>query len=143
MWDGGIIGTTSGIPSLEVGTETLQSDFQVQTRLQKSTCASQLTQIDSCLVAWCVSMCKSASVYETNKNPFELQCIQEMGNGKANRLYEAYLPENFRRPQTDQHPVFLWCWGNTEPFNLVALQLHSLHRRFHFMCLGISCENEE
>ncbi|XP_062365268.1 stromal membrane-associated protein 2 isoform X5 [Cinclus cinclus] len=25
-----------------------------------------------------------------------------MGNGKANRLYEAYLPENFRRPQTDQ-----------------------------------------
>ncbi|XP_009876084.1 PREDICTED: stromal membrane-associated protein 2 [Apaloderma vittatum] len=28
--------------------------------------------------------------------------MQEMGNGKANRLYEAYLPENFRRPQTDQ-----------------------------------------
>uniref|UniRef100_F7F8A5 Small ArfGAP2 n=1 Tax=Ornithorhynchus anatinus TaxID=9258 RepID=F7F8A5_ORNAN len=27
--------------------------------------------------------------------------MQEMGNGKANRLYEAYLPENFRRPQTD------------------------------------------
>ncbi|XP_027765189.1 stromal membrane-associated protein 2 [Empidonax traillii] len=25
-----------------------------------------------------------------------------MGNGKANRLYEAFLPENFRRPQTDQ-----------------------------------------
>ncbi|XP_044280755.1 stromal membrane-associated protein 2 isoform X1 [Varanus komodoensis] len=32
----------------------------------------------------------------------QIQCMQEMGNGKANRLYEAYLPENFRRPQTDQ-----------------------------------------
>ncbi|KAM9039287.1 stromal membrane-associated protein 2 isoform X1 [Sarcophilus harrisii] len=31
----------------------------------------------------------------------QIQCMQEMGNGKANRLYEAYLPENFRRPQTD------------------------------------------
>ncbi|XP_077693769.1 stromal membrane-associated protein 2 isoform X2 [Eretmochelys imbricata] len=28
--------------------------------------------------------------------------MQEMGNRKANRLYEAYLPETFRRPQTDQ-----------------------------------------
>ncbi|XP_013363263.1 PREDICTED: stromal membrane-associated protein 2 isoform X2 [Chinchilla lanigera] len=27
--------------------------------------------------------------------------MQEMGNGKANRLYEAYLPETFRRPQID------------------------------------------
>ncbi|XP_074832597.1 stromal membrane-associated protein 2 isoform X2 [Carettochelys insculpta] len=32
----------------------------------------------------------------------QIQCMQEMGNGKANRLYEAYLPETFRRPQTDQ-----------------------------------------
>ncbi|NWX58200.1 SMAP2 protein, partial [Promerops cafer] len=37
----------------------------------------------------------------------QIQCVQEMGNGKANRLYEAYLPENFRRPQTDQHPFSL------------------------------------
>ncbi|NXG43030.1 SMAP2 protein, partial [Psilopogon haemacephalus] len=45
----------------------------------------------------------------------QIQCMQEMGNGKANRLYEAYLPENFRRPQTDQHPFFLCCcW---EPFH--------------------------
>ncbi|NWX74799.1 SMAP2 protein, partial [Alca torda] len=44
----------------------------------------------------------------------QIQCMQEMGNGKANRLYEAYLPENFRRPQTDQHPFFLYCWGNME-----------------------------
>ncbi|XP_020668596.3 stromal membrane-associated protein 2 [Pogona vitticeps] len=32
----------------------------------------------------------------------QIQCMQEMGNGKANRLYEAYLPDSFRRPQTDQ-----------------------------------------
>ncbi|XP_008165354.2 stromal membrane-associated protein 2 [Chrysemys picta bellii] len=32
----------------------------------------------------------------------QIQCMQEMGNRKANRLYEAYLPETFRRPQTDQ-----------------------------------------
>lgn len=32
-----------------------------------------------------------------------LQCMQEMGNGKANRLYEAYLPETFRRPQIDPY----------------------------------------
>ncbi|NXG88293.1 SMAP2 protein, partial [Stercorarius parasiticus] len=44
----------------------------------------------------------------------QIQCMQEMGNGKANRLYEAYLPENFRRPQTDQHPFFLCSWGNME-----------------------------
>ncbi|XP_030073329.1 stromal membrane-associated protein 2 [Microcaecilia unicolor] len=32
----------------------------------------------------------------------QIQCMQEIGNAKANRLYEAYLPENFRHPQTDQ-----------------------------------------
>ncbi|XP_036300039.1 stromal membrane-associated protein 2 isoform X2 [Pipistrellus kuhlii] len=31
----------------------------------------------------------------------QIQCMQEMGNGKANRLYEAFLPETFRRPQID------------------------------------------
>ncbi|KAK2518592.1 Smap2 [Columba guinea] len=59
----------------------------------------------------------------------QIQCMQEMGNGKANRLYEAYLPENFRRPQTDQHPFFLCCRGNAEPSHLVAFYLRSLHRR--------------
>ncbi|NWT39889.1 SMAP2 protein, partial [Chroicocephalus maculipennis] len=58
----------------------------------------------------------------------QIQCMQEMGNGKANRLYEAYLPENFRRPQTDQHPFFLCCWGNMEPFHLVALAVESFIR---------------
>jgi len=32
--------------------------------------------------------------------------MQEMGNTKARLLYEANLPENFRRPQTDQYPFW-------------------------------------
>ncbi|NWQ92522.1 SMAP2 protein, partial [Burhinus bistriatus] len=58
----------------------------------------------------------------------QIQCMQEMGNGKANRLYEAYLPENFRRPQTDQHPFFLCCWGNMESLHPVALAVESFIR---------------
>lgn len=59
-----------------------------------------------------------------SRNSFGFQCVQEMGNGKANRLYEAYLPENFRRPQTDQHPFFFFfSWKNTEPFHPGALWL--------------------
>uniref|UniRef100_A0A8C0HGJ0 Small ArfGAP 1 n=1 Tax=Chelonoidis abingdonii TaxID=106734 RepID=A0A8C0HGJ0_CHEAB len=33
-------------------------------------------------------------------------CMQDMGNTKARILYEANLPENFRRPQTDQAVEF-------------------------------------
>ncbi|XP_030645404.1 stromal membrane-associated protein 2 [Chanos chanos] len=32
----------------------------------------------------------------------QIQCVQEMGNAKAKRLYEAFLPECFQRPETDQ-----------------------------------------
>ncbi|XP_073427966.1 stromal membrane-associated protein 2 [Dendrobates tinctorius] len=32
----------------------------------------------------------------------QIQCMEEMGNGKARRLYEAFLPDSFIRPQTDQ-----------------------------------------
>lgn len=36
--------------------------------------------------------------------------MQDMGNTKARLLYEANLPENFRRPQTDQYPfILLYC----------------------------------
>ncbi|XP_040839549.1 stromal membrane-associated protein 1 isoform X5 [Ochotona curzoniae] len=38
--------------------------------------------------------------------PEQIQCMQEMGNTKARLLYEANLPENFRRPQTDQAVEF-------------------------------------
>ncbi|KAM6958900.1 stromal membrane-associated protein 2 [Aplochiton taeniatus] len=32
----------------------------------------------------------------------QIQCVQEIGNAKARRLYEAFLPECFQRPETDQ-----------------------------------------
>ncbi|XP_023687848.1 stromal membrane-associated protein 2 [Paramormyrops kingsleyae] len=32
----------------------------------------------------------------------QIQCVQEMGNAKARRLYEAFLPACFQRPETDQ-----------------------------------------
>uniref|UniRef100_A0A3Q4ABP1 Arf-GAP domain-containing protein n=1 Tax=Mola mola TaxID=94237 RepID=A0A3Q4ABP1_MOLML len=32
----------------------------------------------------------------------QVQCVQEMGNAKAKRLYEAFLPECFQRPESDQ-----------------------------------------
>ncbi|XP_045860745.1 stromal membrane-associated protein 1 isoform X3 [Meles meles] len=38
--------------------------------------------------------------------PEQIQCMQDMGNTKARLLYEANLPENFRRPQTDQAVEF-------------------------------------
>ncbi|XP_031145135.1 stromal membrane-associated protein 1-like [Sander lucioperca] len=36
----------------------------------------------------------------------QIQSIQDMGNTNARRLYEANLPEGFRRPQTDQAVEF-------------------------------------
>ncbi|XP_062896359.1 stromal membrane-associated protein 1 isoform X4 [Mobula hypostoma] len=38
--------------------------------------------------------------------PEQIQCMQDMGNTKAQLLYEANLPEHFRRPQTDQAVEF-------------------------------------
>ncbi|KAJ8402727.1 hypothetical protein AAFF_G00363990 [Aldrovandia affinis] len=35
--------------------------------------------------------------------PEQIQSVQDMGNSRARRLYEANLPDNFRRPQTDHH----------------------------------------
>ncbi|XP_020557156.1 stromal membrane-associated protein 1 isoform X2 [Oryzias latipes] len=34
--------------------------------------------------------------------PEQIQSMVDMGNTRAKHLYEAHLPENFRRPQTDQ-----------------------------------------
>ncbi|KAM9803692.1 stromal membrane-associated protein 1-like [Neosynchiropus ocellatus] len=34
--------------------------------------------------------------------PEQIQSMVDMGNGRARRLYEAHLPENFMRPQSDQ-----------------------------------------
>ncbi|XP_057198601.1 stromal membrane-associated protein 1 isoform X1 [Triplophysa rosa] len=38
--------------------------------------------------------------------PEQIQSVQSMGNTRARQLYEAHLPENFRRPQTDQAVEF-------------------------------------
>uniref|UniRef100_A0A671P5A2 Stromal membrane-associated protein 1-like n=1 Tax=Sinocyclocheilus anshuiensis TaxID=1608454 RepID=A0A671P5A2_9TELE len=38
--------------------------------------------------------------------PEQIQSVQSMGNTKARQLYEAHLPENFRRLQTDQAVEF-------------------------------------
>ncbi|XP_048863697.1 stromal membrane-associated protein 1-like [Brienomyrus brachyistius] len=38
--------------------------------------------------------------------PEQIQSIQDMGNTKARLLYEGHLPQNFRRPQTDQAVEF-------------------------------------
>ena len=32
---------------------------------------------------------------------FQMQSVQQMQNSKARAIYEANLPEDFRRPQTD------------------------------------------
>ncbi|XP_034538568.1 stromal membrane-associated protein 1-like isoform X2 [Notolabrus celidotus] len=34
--------------------------------------------------------------------PEQIQSMVDMGNNRARQLYEAHLPESFRRPQTDQ-----------------------------------------
>ncbi|XP_075454182.1 stromal membrane-associated protein 1 isoform X2 [Ascaphus truei] len=38
--------------------------------------------------------------------PEQIQCMQDMGNTRARLMYEGNLPENFRRPQTDQSVEF-------------------------------------
>uniref|UniRef100_A0A8D2C4R2 Small ArfGAP 1 n=1 Tax=Sus scrofa TaxID=9823 RepID=A0A8D2C4R2_PIG len=50
--------------------------------------------------------------------PEQIQCMQDMGNTKARLLYEANLPENFRRPQTDQYPLkisLFWISSSDAP----------------------------
>lgn len=31
----------------------------------------------------------------------------EMGNSRARAVYEANMPDNFRRPQTDSYPFYV------------------------------------
>ncbi|XP_067862469.1 stromal membrane-associated protein 2-like [Heptranchias perlo] len=49
-----------------------------------------------------VHISKVKSVNLDQWTPEQIQCIQEMGNPKARTLYEAYLPDDFKRPQIDQ-----------------------------------------
>lgn len=47
--------------------------------------------------------CESVFVYKKFFiTPYlQLQNLQQMGNSRARAVYEANLPDNFRRPQTD------------------------------------------
>ncbi|NWV42831.1 SMAP2 protein, partial [Grantiella picta] len=63
----------------------------------------------------------------------QIQCVQEMGNGKANRLYEAYLPENFRRPQTDQHPFSLEKHGAFPSWRTVESFIRDKYEKKKYM----------
>ncbi|XP_029298800.1 stromal membrane-associated protein 2 [Cottoperca gobio] len=49
-----------------------------------------------------VHISKVKSVNLDQWTQVQVQCVQEMGNAKAKRLYEAFLPECFHRPETDQ-----------------------------------------
>uniref|UniRef100_A0A3B4ZTS9 Arf-GAP domain-containing protein n=1 Tax=Stegastes partitus TaxID=144197 RepID=A0A3B4ZTS9_9TELE len=58
--------------------------------------------------------------------PEQIQSMVDMGNTRARKLYEAHLPESFRRPQTDQYPP---------PVNLLASA--SISPRFHFHKISV------
>ncbi|XP_051949003.1 stromal membrane-associated protein 2-like [Xyrauchen texanus] len=47
-----------------------------------------------------ISRVKSVNLDQWTQD--QIQSVQEMGNAKARRLYEAFLPECFQRPETDQ-----------------------------------------
>jgi len=40
-------------------------------------------------------------------NLLHVQMVQQVGNRQARCIYEAGLPENFRRPQTDSYPLLV------------------------------------
>lgn len=48
-----------------------------------------------------VHISKVKSVNLDTWTPEQVACLQQMGNSQARAVYEANLPDNFRRPQTD------------------------------------------
>lgn len=48
-----------------------------------------------------VHISKVKSVNLDTWTPEQIACLQQMGNSRARAVYEANLPDNFRRPQTD------------------------------------------
>ncbi|KAJ3610053.1 hypothetical protein NHX12_022147 [Muraenolepis orangiensis] len=49
-----------------------------------------------------VHIARVKSVNLDQWTPEQIQSVVDMGNRRARLLYEAHLPESFRRPQTDQ-----------------------------------------
>ena len=52
---------------------------------------------------------KVKSVNLDTWTPQEVSSMQIMGNGRARAVYEANIPEGFRRPQTDTQLVTFFC----------------------------------
>jgi len=48
-----------------------------------------------------VHISRVKSVNLDSWTPEQVTSLQQMGNSRARAVYEAYLPENFRRPQAD------------------------------------------
>uniref|UniRef100_A0A8C0BZP4 Small ArfGAP 1 n=1 Tax=Buteo japonicus TaxID=224669 RepID=A0A8C0BZP4_9AVES len=65
--------------------------------------------------------------------PEQIQCMQEMGNTKARLLYEANLPENFRRPQTDQAVEFFIRdkYEKKKYYDKNAVNAFNVSKQFH------------
>uniref|UniRef100_A0A673HWY1 Stromal membrane-associated protein 1-like n=1 Tax=Sinocyclocheilus rhinocerous TaxID=307959 RepID=A0A673HWY1_9TELE len=88
--------------------------------------------------------------------PEQIQSVQSMGNTKARQLYEAHLPENFRRPQTDHLSccvlLFSCCCqihklsdsvASTSNFFLVSntkrFRVSTTLKTFKVLHVGLSC----
>lgn len=56
---------------------------------------------------WLSNSFRSDAIYNVWLILNRLQCLQQMGNSRARAVYEANLPDNFRRPQSE---------GNLESF---------------------------
>ncbi|XP_067361099.1 stromal membrane-associated protein 2 isoform X2 [Channa argus] len=59
----------------------------------------------------------------------QVQCVQEMGNAKAKRLYEAFLPECFQRPETDQSAeIFIRDKYDKKKYMDKVIDIHMLRK---------------
>ncbi|XP_014877820.1 stromal membrane-associated protein 1-like isoform X2 [Poecilia latipinna] len=76
--------------------------------------------------------------------PEQIQSMVDMGNTRARQLYEAHLPESFRRPQTDQAvEVFIRDkyerkkYYDQEALAAASVSITSTCRIFHFQSLHV------
>uniref|UniRef100_A0A8C5A4G1 Small ArfGAP 1 n=1 Tax=Gadus morhua TaxID=8049 RepID=A0A8C5A4G1_GADMO len=56
-----------------------------------------------------VHIARVKSVNLDQWTPEQIQSMVDIGNRRARLMYEAHLPESFRRPQTDQYPATGGC----------------------------------
>ncbi|XP_050992912.1 stromal membrane-associated protein 2 isoform X2 [Labeo rohita] len=60
----------------------------------------------------------------------QIQSVQEMGNAKARRLYEAFLPECFQRPETDQAAeIFIRDKYDKKKYMDKCIDIHSFRKK--------------